>query len=90
MNLFWTKLARKDREEILDFITQDKPRAALALDNLFDEKASLLKRFPLLGRAGAASNTRELVMHRHYILIYRIKKEQIDILRVMHTKRNRH
>ncbi|MDR3055816.1 MAG: type II toxin-antitoxin system RelE/ParE family toxin [Zoogloeaceae bacterium] len=87
MKLIWAKRARKDRCDIRDYIGQDKPSAALAMDHLFDEKAGLLKKFPLLGRAGFAPNTRELVVHHNYILIYKVRNEQIEILRVMHTRR---
>jgi addiction module RelE/StbE family toxin len=90
MKLIWAELARQDRDEIRDYIGQDNPVAARALNKLFDEKAGLLEKFPLLGRAGFAPNTRELVVHRNYILIYRVKNEQIEILRVMHTRRKRH
>ncbi|WP_407702958.1 hypothetical protein [Thiorhodovibrio frisius] len=46
---------------------QDNPAAAVALDELFSEKAGRLIDFPNLGRHGRVSATRELVVHSNYI-----------------------
>lgn len=42
MELFWTPEAIQDRDEIYDHIEADNQAAALALDELFSEKASRL------------------------------------------------
>ena len=42
MELFWTPEAIQDRDEIYDHIEADNQTAALALDELFSEKASRL------------------------------------------------
>ena len=47
MGLFWTPEAIQDREDIYDYIESDKPAAALALDELFQEKAARLLDVPL-------------------------------------------
>jgi len=47
MGLFWTPEAIKDREDIYDYIESDNPAAALALDELFQEKAARLLDHPL-------------------------------------------
>jgi plasmid stabilization system protein ParE len=39
MDLFWTPEAIADREGIYDYLEADKPTAALALDEIFSEKA---------------------------------------------------
>jgi plasmid stabilization system protein ParE len=31
--------------------------------------------------------TRELVVHRSYIIVYRVRKERVEILAVQHTRR---
>ena len=40
-----------------------------------------------MGRPGRQAHTRELVAHRHYILIYDVAGEQVRVLRVLHTAR---
>ncbi|WP_231851300.1 MULTISPECIES: type II toxin-antitoxin system RelE/ParE family toxin [Serpentinimonas] len=53
MELFWTPEATQDRDEIYNYIEADNPAAALALDELFAEKAGRLVDHPGLGQAGA-------------------------------------
>lgn len=87
MKLFWTREAIQDRESIYDYIEIDNPAAALALDELFSEKASRLKDHPTIGRPGRVTNTRELIAHQNYILVYDVKGDHVRVLRVLHTAR---
>ena len=50
MKLYWTLEAIADRDAIFDYIEADNPAAALALDELFSEKAERLTDHPKLGR----------------------------------------
>lgn len=65
MKLVWTRPASIDRKEIREYIAQDSPAAALALDELMSEKAGWLPGHPNVGRPGRVAGTRELVAHRH-------------------------
>ena len=85
MRLVWTRLASSDRQAIREYIAQDNPAAALALDELFSEKAGRLVDHPGLGRPGRVAGTRELVMHQHYILIYDVTGDLVRVLRILHT-----
>lgn len=89
MRLVWTKPALFDREEIREYIAQDNPAAAVALDALLSEKAAQLIDHPGLGRPGRVVGTRELIAHRNYILIYDITQNQdlVRVLRVLHAAR---
>lgn len=87
MKLAWTRAAAADRREIRDYIAQDNPAAALALDELFSEKASRLVDHPGLGRPGRVAGTRELVAHQNYILVYDVSGELVRVLRVLHAAR---
>lgn len=87
MRLFWTPEALDDRSAIYDYIEADNPRAALALDELFSEKVRHLIDHPGLGRIGRITGTRELVVHKNYILIYDTRVEQVRVLRVLHAAR---
>lgn len=69
----------------MDHIAQDNPVAALELDELFEQKADQLIAHPELYRAGRKRGTREMVVHPHYIVIYRVQGETVEILRVKHT-----
>ncbi|MBC3833713.1 type II toxin-antitoxin system RelE/ParE family toxin [Undibacterium amnicola] len=87
MQVKWTKRASQNLENILAHISADNSSAAkkFLLDTL--QQISNLKEYPALGRAGLVPSTRELVIHENYVIYYRIKKEQIEILRVLHARR---
>ncbi|MDI5985648.1 type II toxin-antitoxin system RelE/ParE family toxin [Halomonas sp. M4R5S39] len=87
MTLVWTRLARLDRKEIREYIAQDNPTAALALDELVSEKAQRLADHPNLGRPGRVTGTQELVAHRNYILVYDVAGDTVRVLRVLHAAR---
>ena len=53
MELLWTPEAVRDREDIYDYIEEDNPLAALALDDLIAERTAVLLGFPRMGRGGA-------------------------------------
>lgn len=87
MKLIWTRPAAADRRDIRAYIARDNPAAALALDELFSEKAGHLPDHPGLGRPGRIAGTRELVVHRNYILIYDLAGDSVRVLRVLHAAR---
>lgn len=55
MKVVWTPEAERDREEIFDYIAVDNPRAAVRMDELFDEAVARLRAFPLLGATGTVA-----------------------------------
>lgn len=87
MKLVWARTASADRKDIREYIAQNNPAAALALDELLSEKASRLVDHPGLGRPGRVTGTRELVAHQNYILIYDAVDDLVRILRVLHAAR---
>ncbi|MBU8547237.1 MULTISPECIES: type II toxin-antitoxin system RelE/ParE family toxin [Roseomonadaceae] len=87
MKLVWTRPAAQDRRDIRAHIAQENPAAALALDELFSEKAARLVDRPQMGRPGRVTGTRELVAHQNYILIYDLAGDTVRVLRVLHAAR---
>ncbi len=88
MKLVWTEPARQDLREIFTYITEENPNAARRLLAEIKERAVLLQDNPQLGRAGRVDGTRELVVAgTQYILPYRLKEQQIQILAVFHGAR---
>lgn len=86
MHIRWTKSAKKNLEQIEEYITQDNPRTDIdtvlaiikAVENLADH--------PAMGKTGRIFGTRELIIaNTPYIVPYRVIKEQIEILRVFHS-----
>lgn len=64
MKIVWTDPAEADRERIVLFIAQDNPHAAIAMV-LFSAR----------GRRGRSPLSRELIVHKNYILVYGIDEE---------------
>ncbi len=87
VKVVWTRLAQLDRISIREHISIDHPKAALELDALFTNKAAILALHPGMGRRGRVSGTRELVVHRHYILVYDSVADTVRILRIHHTSK---
>lgn len=87
MKLLWTLEALQDRRDVRERIAKDNPTAALALDEMFSQKAQKLVHYPAIGRTGRVAGTRELIVHRNYILIYDAAGDAVRILRVLHARR---
>ncbi|MCG8274200.1 type II toxin-antitoxin system RelE/ParE family toxin [Aquamicrobium sp. NLF2-7] len=89
MKVVWTPEANQDRLEILEYIATDNPRAAARMDQLFIDAAGQLGEFPKLGRSGKIPNTRELIPHESYRLIYEVDEaaKTVWVLVLIHTAR---
>ncbi|WP_312212459.1 type II toxin-antitoxin system RelE/ParE family toxin [Pseudescherichia sp.] len=87
MEILWTQLANQDRQKIREYIAEHNLRAAIELDELIGMMATSLLDQPLKARSGRVAGTRELVIHPHFILVYRIEREteNIVIIRILHT-----
>jgi len=88
VKIVWTEPARQDLRDIFIYISEENPNAARRLLSKIKERAVLLQDNPLLGRMGRVDGTRELVIaETPYLLPYRIKEQQIQILAVFHGAR---
>jgi addiction module RelE/StbE family toxin len=87
VKLVWTQQAEEDRKQIFTYIFEHDEDAAEAMDILFTAKAEALLKFPAMGRQGRITGTRELVAHKHYLLIYQVYDDIVEIIAVLHTSR---
>jgi addiction module RelE/StbE family toxin len=87
MKIYWAAVAEQDRAEILEFIAQDNPRAAVAMDERFVAAVARLADHPLIGRTGLIPGTRELIPHESYRLVYEVEGDTVWILALVHTAR---
>jgi toxin ParE1/3/4 len=90
MKLKWSRSALADLQEILDYINQDSPQAAQALAAGFKQTAEHLTQHPFIGRPGEIDTSRELMLHRNYLLTYRVSSEAVEILQIWHVAQNRY
>lgn len=89
MRVVWTPAALSDLDEIQDYIAQDSPVAAYRVVlELTTRTRTNLSDFPLMGRVGRASGTRELVFpDLPYIVAYRLT-DRVEVLAVVHSARD--
>lgn len=82
----WSPQASEDRDRIFDYIATDNPVAAIELDDKIGELTSALPQHPELYRPGRVRGTREAVVTENYVIIYCVKREHVEILRVLHAR----
>ena len=88
MRIRWLDEAISDLIEIRKFIAANKPRTANRVAGLIKKSVDLLTEHPDIGRPGRVEGTRELIMSAlPYIIPYRVKNNNIEILRVLHAAR---
>jgi toxin ParE1/3/4 len=87
MVLKWTRGALRNLQEVADYIASDNPKRAASFVMELRDKTDLLTRFPALGRPGRIVGSRELVLHRNYLAIYRVVRDEVQILRIHHVAR---
>ena len=83
--LEWKTLAVADLMAIVDYISDDNPKAAQALKEDIETKVSRLRDNPRLYRVGRVEGTREMVVHSNYLIVYAEDPHTVTILRVLHA-----
>jgi toxin ParE1/3/4 len=86
-NLIWRPEARRQYLESLDYIAQRNLIASERLDQAIVGQVDLLRQHPFIGRVGRIENTRELVVHPNYVIIYRVDEIEVWILRFLHARK---
>jgi toxin ParE1/3/4 len=85
LRLTWRPQAEADRDYIIDYTARDNPVAALELGDKIETQVAQLPQYPKLYRAGRVKGTREMIVHPNYIVVYRIRPGEIQIVRVLHA-----
>jgi toxin ParE1/3/4 len=90
MDIVWSPRARRNRDAIHAAIARDDPARAHAVITEIVTAINRLADFPALGRPGRKSGTRELVLARRpYLVVYRVRASNVQILEILHTSRQR-
>ena len=89
MKVRWTRPALSDLIEAQNYITLDNPEAAQTVAQRLWDATRQLADNPNIGRPGHNPGTREWVVVRTpYLIVYRLRNETIEILRLWHGRRN--
>ncbi|HWZ43548.1 MAG TPA: type II toxin-antitoxin system RelE/ParE family toxin [Candidatus Saccharimonadales bacterium] len=88
MRVKWLTTALRNLDIEAEFIARDNPAAAARVVASIRDSVESLTSFPAMGRAGRVPGTRELVVSgTPYIVPYRVRGDEIQILRVFHGAR---
>jgi len=85
VSVVWHPSALDDLESLRTYIARDDPGSAAVIAQRILDAVDTLAEFPQRGRLGRVADTRELVVSRTpYIVAYRLSKDNVEILRVLH------
>jgi toxin ParE1/3/4 len=91
MAVLWLEGAIDDLNEIVDYIAARNPAASAKVAAALYEAAAHLDSHPRMGRSGRLRGTRELVVARFpFIVVYRIRRDRVEVLRVIDGRRDWH
>jgi plasmid stabilization system protein ParE len=85
--LIWQPEAGEDWRTILDFISDQSPQGARTLQALLTQSLERVSVYPHLYREGRVAGTREALFHPNYFYVYRVQSKCIEILSVIHARR---
>ncbi len=91
--IFWTKTAREDLFEIIEYIKIDSSTIAFKILDKIESEVSRLADFPQHGRVVPELKDLNVYRYREIIIspwrvIYRIEQQKIFIMAVMDGRRN--
>lgn len=89
MSITWMPEAVMDLRDIQTYIAKDDIEQSFRVIKSIEKYVNQqLVTFPLSGRRGRVTGTRELVVPRlPYFVPYRLLEEKVEILRIYHTSR---
>jgi len=88
MQVKWLRRALRNLEQARNYVFQDNPTAAQELIIKIQNAANQLQKYPFMGKNGRVEGTKELIISNSpYILIYRVKEESVEVLRILHTSK---
>ncbi len=84
-----TARAYRDLDNILTYIEERNPQAAVTIAERIEQTLDLIGEMPLVGRKSARPGTREFPVSRTPLLvIYKVTGDTIEVLTIFHTSRD--
>ncbi|QDU60515.1 Plasmid stabilization system protein [Planctomycetes bacterium Pan216] len=88
MDVNFSPQSQKDLDEIHDYIAADSPERALSWIRQIETACTSLSEAPLLGTPLAIGLRHvRATTYGNYVIYYRVRDDQVDILRVVHGAR---
>jgi toxin ParE1/3/4 len=90
MRIRWTPAAAADLQRVSDYLKDHHPHYREATVRKVYAAIQSLKERPHLGRVGREKGTRELLFPPlPYVAVYRVKQQNIEVLRIYHGAQKR-
>lgn len=90
MKLVWRSRAERELARQLAHLAAENPYASDRMRDRVEERVAALIQFPNAGRPSRRDGVRELVISgTPYIAVYRVRGDQVEIIRFFHTSQNR-
>ena len=88
MKLIWTQTSLSDLKHIYAYISEDNVMAAKNTLAKIKKSSHHIRKYPQIGKKGRIEETKEFIVpNSFYIIIYREKKDVIEILSILHATR---
>lgn len=89
MRIKWLQTTLNSFDKAMTYIAQEDEEAAQKISAHIEARVERLAEQPHQGRPGRIFGTRELVIDQFpFIIPYRVKDNEIQVLRVFHTSQN--
>lgn len=85
--VIWLDEALDELDDLTAYVAEWNPVAARDLYSRIDDAASSLSQFPYLGHRGRTPGTRELLAHPNYWIVYRVTLVAVEIVNILHVRR---
>ncbi|MEY2842505.1 MAG: hypothetical protein RI920_542 [Pseudomonadota bacterium] len=86
--IIWRATARDDLREIITFIAEANPPAAKRMRRLLEDSVLPLAEHPYLYRqSDRVAGLRQIVAHPNYLVLYRVTASHIEVVNVVHARR---
>ena len=82
----WTEEAKTDLFALISFVASDNPSAAEALLTRIEASILPAAHYPQMFREGRVPDTREIIAHPNYIVVYKVTCEYLLVLSVLHAR----
>lgn len=89
MRLVYSARSLRHLQGIYDYIARDNPKAAEKVVERIREATSRLSSFPYSGRPGPEKTRLLSVPGAPYIVVHQIRGDEVVVLTILHTARNR-
>ena len=85
--IIWKLDARADLASVIQYIAKRDIQAARHMRKRLQESVLPVAEHPYLYRqSDRYPGCREIVAHPNYIVVYRVEREEISVLRVLHSR----